>query len=153
MLLELKDKVAKEQHISASDYVSEPAAAAAGGNAAAEALTALCVLENAELTDTVTIDARMAGIEGSSMYLEVGETLTVEQLLYGLMLRSGNDAAVALALHVAGSVEDFVALMNRKAAELGLFHTHFANPHGLPAKEHYTTARELAAITCAACAW
>ena len=113
-------------------------------------MTALCVLENAALDDVVTIDARMVGIEGSSIYLEAGETLTVEQLLYGLMLRSGNDAAVALALHVAGSVENFVALMNRKAAELGLFHTHFANPHGLPAKEHYTTARELAAITCAA---
>ena len=113
-------------------------------------MTALCVLENAELADTVTIDARMAGIEGSSMYLEVGETLTVEQLLYGLMLRSGNDAAVALALHVSGSVEDFVELMNQKAEELGLSHTHFANPHGLPAAEHYTTARELAIITCAA---
>ena len=113
-------------------------------------MTALCVLENAALDDTVTIDARMAGIEGSSMYLEVGETLTVEQLLYGLMLRSGNDAAVALALHVSGSVEDFVELMNQKAEELGLYHTHFANPHGLPAAEHYTTARELAIITCAA---
>ena len=113
-------------------------------------MTALCVLENAELADTVTIDARMAGIEGSSMYLEVGETLTVEQLLYGLMLRSGNDAAVALALHVSGSVEDFAALMNQKAEELGLSHTHFVNPHGLPAAEHYTTARELAVITCAA---
>ena len=113
-------------------------------------MTALCVLENAALTDTVTIDARMAGVEGSSMYLEAGETLTVEQLLYGLMLRSGNDAAVALALHVSGSVEDFVELMNQKAEELGLSHTHFANPHGLPAAEHYTTARELAIITCAA---
>lgn len=113
-------------------------------------MTALCALENAALTDTVTIDARMAGVEGSSMYLEAGETLTVEQLLYGLMLRSGNDAAVALALHVSGSVEDFVALMNQKAEELGLTHTHFANPHGLPAKEHCTTARELALLTCAA---
>lgn len=113
-------------------------------------MTALCVLENAALTDTVTIDARMAGVEGSSMYLEAGETLTVEQLLYGLMLRSGNDAAVALALHVSGSVEDFVALMNQKAEELGLTHTHFANPHGLPAKGHCTTARELALLTCAA---
>lgn len=113
-------------------------------------MTALCVLENAALTDTVTIDARMAGVEGSSMYLEAGETLTVEQLLYGLMLRSGNDAAVALALHVSGSVEDFVALMNQKAEELGLTHTHFANPHGLPAAGHCTTARELALLTCAA---
>ena len=113
-------------------------------------MTALCVLENAALDDVVTIDARMAGVEGSSMYLEAGETLTVEQLLYGLMLRSGNDAAVALALHVSGSVEDFVALMNQKAEELGLTHTHFANPHGLPAKEHCTTARELALLTCAA---
>ncbi len=75
----------------------------------------------------------------------------MEQLLYGLMLRSGNDAAVALAIHVAGSVEGFAEKMNAKAAEMGLMHTHFCNPHGLPAQGHETTARELARI--AAEAW
>ena len=114
-------------------------------------MTALVVLENAELDDRVEIDGRMAGIEGSSMNLDAGEELTVEQLLYGLMLRSGNDAAVALAIHVAGSVEGFAEKMNAKAAEMGLMHTHFCNPHGLPAQGHETTARELARI--AAEAW
>lgn len=107
-------------------------------------MTALVVLENAELDDRVEID-------GSSMNLDAGEELTVEQLLYGLMLRSGNDAAVALAIHVAGSVEGFAEKMNAKAAEMGLMHTHFCNPHGLPAQGHETTARELARI--AAEAW
>ncbi len=113
-------------------------------------MTALCVLENATLDEVVCVTKEMSGIEGSSMYLEVGEELTVEQLLQGLMLRSGNDAAVALAVHVGGSVAGFVEVMNEKAAELGLEHTRFANPHGLPAEGHYTTARELAVITCAA---
>lgn len=113
-------------------------------------MTALCAIENGDLDDVVTIDSRMVGIEGSSIYLEKGEELTVEELLYGLMLRSGNDAAVALALHVSGSVEDFAALMNDKAAQLGLEHTHFVNPHGLPAQGHYTSALDLAAITRAA---
>ena len=113
-------------------------------------MTALCVLENAALEDVVKIDARMSGIEGSSMYLEAGEELTVEQLLMGLMLRSGNDAAVALALHISGSIEAFAELMNEKAAQLGLTDTHFVNPHGLPAQGHHTTARELAVITAAA---
>ena len=85
------------------------------------------------------------------MNLDAGEELTVEQLLYGLMLRSGNDAAVALAIHVAGSVEGFAEKMNAKAAEMGLMYTHFCNPHGLPAQGHETTARELARI--AAEAW
>lgn len=114
-------------------------------------MTALVVLENAELSDVVEIDGRMAGIEGSSMNLDAGEELTVEQLLYGLMLRSGNDAAVALAIHVSGGVEEFVEKMNARAAEMGLTHTHFCNPHGLPAEGHETTARELARI--AAEAW
>ena len=114
-------------------------------------MTALVVLENAELDDMVEIDERMAGIEGSSMNLDAGEELTVEQLLYGLMLRSGNDAAVALAIHTAGSVEGFAEKMNARAAEMRLVHTHFVNPHGLPAEGHETTARELARI--AAEAW
>lgn len=113
-------------------------------------MTALCVLENNDLDDVVTIDSRMVGIEGSSIYLEVGEELTVRELLLGLMLRSGNDAAVALALHTSGSIEDFAQLMNDTAAQLGLENTRFVNPHGLPAQGHYTTAIELGRITCAA---
>ena len=113
-------------------------------------MTALCVLERADLQEVVTITEEMSGIEGSSMYLEAGEELTVEQLLYGLMLRSGNDAATALAMHVGGSVEGFVEMMNDKAEALGLEQTHFVNPHGLPAEGHYTTAKELAVITAAA---
>lgn len=113
-------------------------------------MTTLCVLDNADLSDTVTVDSRMVGVEGSSIYLEEGEELTVEQLLLGLMLRSGNDAATALALHTAGSIEAFADLMNNTAKDLGLEHTHFVNPHGLPASDHYTTAIELGKITCAA---
>jgi len=86
------------------------------------------------------------GIEGSSMYLQEGEVLTVQELLYGLMLRSGNDAAVALAIYCGGTVEGFSQLMNDKARQLGLDNTHFVNPHGLDAPEHYSSARDLAIL-------
>jgi D-alanyl-D-alanine carboxypeptidase (penicillin-binding protein 5/6) len=109
-------------------------------------MTALLVLEECDLSDVVDIDRRMSGIEGSSMYLEVGERLTVEELLYGLMMRSGNDAAIALAIHAGGSLEDFVQMMNERALEMGLENTSFANPHGLHHENHYTTAYELAMI-------
>lgn len=110
-------------------------------------MTALVVLEHCDLTETVSVDARAVGVEGSSVYLYEGERLTVEQLLYALMLSSANDAAAALACHVAGSIEAFAALMNQKAAKLGLQNTQFANPHGLDAKGHYTSAYDLACIT------
>ena len=113
-------------------------------------MTALVVLERVPLTGTVTVTPASAGVEGSSMYLAPGERLTVEQLLYGLMLSSGNDAASALAIHVAGGEREFAALMNEKARSLGLSDTHFTNPSGLPDDDHYTTARELAVITAAA---
>ena len=113
-------------------------------------MTALIILEECDLDAVVEIDGRMSGIEGSSMYLEVGEKLTVSELLHGLLIRSGNDAAVALAIHARGSVENFVKRMNERAAEMGLKDTSFANPHGLHHAEHYTTARELAKIACAA---
>ncbi len=109
-------------------------------------MTALIVLEECDLNDVVEIDRRMSGIEGSSMYLEVGERLTVEELLYGLMLRSGNDAAIALAIHAGGSLEDFVNMMNERALKMGLEDTAFANPHGLHDEDHHTTAYELALI-------
>lgn len=110
-------------------------------------MTALVVLEACDLQATVAIDERAVGTEGSSVYLYPGELLTVEQLLYALMLSSANDAAAALAYEVAGSIESFAALMNQKARELGLDDTHFANPHGLDAEGHYTTAYDLARLS------
>ena len=113
-------------------------------------MTALVVMERADLDKKVEIDPRAVGVEGSSLYLKSGEVLTVRELLYGLMLRSANDAAEALACEVAGSVPAFVSMMNEKAAALGLVDTHFETPHGLDGKEHYTTARELSYIAAAA---
>lgn len=106
-------------------------------------MTALVALEQGDLQTVVTIPQEAVGVEGSSMYLKAGEQRTLEELLYGLMLSSGNDAAVALAIAVSGNVTDFVGLMNEKAQELGLSHTHFANPNGLDSQENYSTAREL----------
>lgn len=109
-------------------------------------MTAAIVIENLRLDMKFAVPEEAVGIEGSSVYLQVGEVFTVEELLYGLMLESGNDAAVALAIAVAGDVDCFVKLMNEKAAELGLKSTRFANPHGLTAEGHCTTAEELARI-------
>ncbi len=109
-------------------------------------MTALVCLENAGLDDAVTASARHCAVEGSSMYLRAGERYTVRELLLGLLLASGNDAALALAEHTAGSETAFVNLMNRKARALGLSNTHFENPHGLDGKEHYSTARDLARL-------
>ena len=113
-------------------------------------MTALLVIERCDPDDPVEILPEDTDAEGSSMYLEAGRTYTVRELLYGLMLASGNDAALALARHCGGTVEGFVALMNEKAAELGLTRTHFCNPHGLDAEGHVSTARELALLTCRA---
>ena len=111
-------------------------------------MTALVVLEQAGLDDTITVtQAHMA--EGSSMYLKPGETVRVEELLYGLLLCSGNDAALALT-ECAGGAAPFVALMNEKAAALGMAHTSFANPNGLDAEGHYSTARDMAVLAAAA---
>lgn len=109
-------------------------------------MTAIVVLENCALDEEVEVDSRSAGAEGSSMYLKAGERYTVEDLLYGLMLVSGNDAALALAIHTAGSVEGFARLMNEKARELGMTGSHFENPHGLDAEGHYSTARDMAVL-------
>lgn len=114
-------------------------------------VTALTVLENCDDLDTSRPVADAAiGVEGSSIYLQRGEQLTVRELLYGLMLRSGNDAAVALAYAVAGGVPEFAALMNQTAAKYGATKTHFTNPHGLDDPEHYTTARDLAKLSAVA---
>lgn len=113
-------------------------------------MTALVALESLPLDTPVKITAASVGVEGSSIYLCEGEVLTLEQLLYALLLESANDAASAIAVAVAGSVEAFAVLMNQKATELGLTDTRFVNPHGLDADGHYTTAYELAVITRAA---
>lgn len=110
-------------------------------------MTSIIVLENANLSDVVTISKKAANTGGSRLKLNTGDKITVNDLLYGLMLRSGNDAAVALAQHIGGSVEGFAELMNKKAEELKLTNTHFVTPHGLDDDEHYTTAYELAILT------
>lgn len=113
-------------------------------------MTALIVLERVSLDDIVTVKRSCTGIEGSSMYLQPSEQLTVRDLLYGLLLQSGNDCAAVLADYVAGSQPAFVDLMNQKALELGLSNTHFMNPSGLPHVEHYSTARDMAYLTLSA---
>lgn len=109
-------------------------------------MTSIVVLENADLTDIVTIEKKAAGTGGSRLGLKVNDKITVHDLLYGLMLKSGNDAAVALAIHVGGSIEGFSDMMNQTAKELNLINSHFVTPHGLDKQGHYTTAYELACM-------
>ena len=109
-------------------------------------MTALVCLENTKLEDSVRVSATACAVEGSSVGLRAGESYSVRELMLGLLLASGNDAALALAEHVSGSVQAFVGLMNQKAEALGLTHTHFANPHGLDAPEHFSTANDLARL-------
>ena len=109
-------------------------------------MTALIALENCESDDVVAIDPHAIGTEGSSAYLKMGDRLTMEELLYALLLQSANDAAVAIAYHIGGDVQGFADMMNQKAAELGLENTSFSNPHGLDEENHYTTARDLALL-------
>lgn len=110
-------------------------------------MTAVIALENSELSKSVTISSDAVGVEGSSVYLTEGEILTMEDLLYALLLSSANDAATAIALEVGGSIDGFARLMNEKASELGLVDTHFENPHGLDGDEHYTSASDLAILS------
>lgn len=109
-------------------------------------MTALVVCEQCNVLDRMRIPKEAVGIEGSSMYLREGEVLTVQELLYGLMLSSGNDAAVALAIYCGGTVEGFAEMMNDKARNLGLKGTHFENPNGLDSPGHYSTAHDLAVL-------
>ena len=109
-------------------------------------MTALVICEQCNVLDRMRIPKEAVGIEGSSMYLKEGEVLTLQELLYGLMLSSGNDAAVALAIYCGGTVEGFAELMNDKARILGLRNTHFENPNGLDSPGHYSTARDLAVL-------
>lgn len=113
-------------------------------------LTALVVLENVPSDMKFRVPDCAVGVEGSSIYLKRGEVVKVGDLLYGLMLRSGNDAAVALAVATAGTVERFAAMMNERARRAGARNSHFVNPHGLHDNDHYTTARDLALITAEA---
>lgn len=110
-------------------------------------MTALIAVEKGDPDDMVTVSRRASQMTGSRVFLDEEERQTLRDLLYALLLESGNDAAVAIAEHVAGSEEDFVALMNRRARELGAANTSFRNPHGLPAAGHHSTARDLALIT------
>ena len=109
-------------------------------------MTALIICEQCNVLDRMRIPKEAVGIEGSSMYLREGEVLTLQELLYGLMLSSGNDAAVALAIYCGGTVEGFAQLMNDKARNLGLKNTHFENPNGLDSPGHYSTAQDLAKL-------
>lgn len=111
-------------------------------------MTAILAIESGELDKLVTVSANAAGTEGSSLFLKEGEKIKLEDLVYGLMLRSGNDAAVAIAEKVGGSLDGFVWLMNQKAEEIGMQDTHFSNPHGLDNTEnHYSTAYDMAILT------
>ena len=113
-------------------------------------MTALLAVESGRLTETVAVPDEAAGTEGSSMYLKAGETIPLADLVYGLMLTSGNDAAVAIACFLDGGVEPFAARMNARAEQLGLTGTHFVNPNGLHDPDHYTTAKDLAILGAAA---
>lgn len=110
-------------------------------------MTAICTIENINTNIPVTVSDKAVGIEGSSVYLKKGEVITVKELLYGMMLNSGNDAAVALAMAVSGSVEEFCTLMNETAKNIGAKNTNFTNPSGLYEDNHYTTAYDLALIS------
>ncbi|MCP3763234.1 D-alanyl-D-alanine carboxypeptidase [Domibacillus sp. A3M-37] len=113
-------------------------------------MTALLAVESGQLKETVSISDRARQVEGSSIYMEKGDKLTLEELVYGLMLRSGNDAATAISEYVGGSTEEFVVLMNEKAKKLGMRNTSFMNPHGLDDPAHYSTAYDMALLTAAA---
>lgn len=110
-------------------------------------MTAITALENADINSVAKVSPNAYGVEGSSMYLVLDEQLTLEELLWGLMLVSGNDAATAVAEHVSGSVEKFAELMNTTARKIGASDSNFTNPHGLSDENHYTTATDLAKIT------
>ncbi|SFA97967.1 MULTISPECIES: D-alanyl-D-alanine carboxypeptidase family protein [unclassified Bacillus (in: firmicutes)] len=111
-------------------------------------MTAILAIESGKMDEEVKVSGRAIKAEGSSVYLKEGEKIKLEHLVYGLMLRSGNDTAVAIAEHVGGSVEGFVYLMNQKAQEIGMTKTHFSNPHGLDDHEqHYSTAYDMALLT------
>jgi len=110
-------------------------------------MTAILAIESGKMNQTVKVSEQATRAEGSSVYLKPGEKIKLNDLVYGLMLRSGNDTAVAIAEHVGGSLDGFVHIMNQKAKEIGMYNTHFANPHGLDDHEnHYSTAYDMAIL-------
>lgn len=113
-------------------------------------MTALLICEDCNLDEVIEVPSDAVGVEGSSIYLKQGEKISIRDLLYGLMLVSGNDAACALAIHHSGSVVKFVEKMNLRAKEIGAVNTNFVNPNGLPDDNHYTTAYDLCKIACTA---
>lgn len=110
-------------------------------------MTAIVAIEYGTLSDPVTVSSRAFGKEGSSIYLKLGQEMSLHDMLYGLMLRSGNDAATAIAEHVGGSLEGFVYMMNREAEAIGMTNSHFDNPHGLDSKTHYASADDMAKLS------
>jgi D-alanyl-D-alanine carboxypeptidase (penicillin-binding protein 5/6) len=110
-------------------------------------LTAIIALENCDLSEEIEISSKAAGTGGSTLGIVANTKMTMESLLYGLLLRSGNDCAVVIAEHIGGGVEEFANIMNEKAKEIGLNNSHFVTPHGLDSNEHYTTAYDLAILT------
>jgi len=152
---------AREETISAASYVLMEAGSRKilyGKNAherrpmasTTKIMTALLALETGELSELVEVSKEAYGVEGSSIYLKLGEKISLKDLLYGLMLSSGNDAAVAIAIHIGKSVEGFAAMMNEKAQSLGMNNSHFVTPNGLHHEEHYTSAYDLALLCAAA---
>lgn len=113
-------------------------------------MTALLAIENGDLDDIVTTDASAYGVEGSSIYLHLEEEISLRDLLYGLMLSSGNDAAVAIAVHIGKGTEAFAEMMNERAREIGALNTNFVTPNGLHDDAHYTTAYDLSLIAAEA---
>ncbi|MDE7265205.1 MAG: D-alanyl-D-alanine carboxypeptidase, partial [Clostridia bacterium] len=111
-------------------------------------LTAIIIIEDCNLDEVITVPTEAVGVEGSSIYLKKDEQIDIRDLLYGLMLRSGNDSATALAIHHSGTVEKFAEVMTERANQMGAEHSNFKNPSGLPDSEHYTTARDLCKIAC-----
>lgn len=109
-------------------------------------MTAILAIELGQIEDMVTVSKEATLVEGSSIYLLENEKISLEDLLYGLMLRSGNDASIAISEHIAGSVEAFVYLMNEKARWIGMTNTYFENPHGLESDNHYSTAYDMALL-------
>lgn len=109
-------------------------------------MTAIIAIENGDLSSKVKVSKKSASVGGSSFNLKVDEEMSLESMLYGLLMCSGNDAAVAIAEHIAGNTENFVKMMNQKAIDIGAINTHFENPHGLDSPYHYTTAEDLVKI-------
>ncbi len=110
-------------------------------------MTAIVALENGNMDDIVKVSPNAVSIWGSTMHLSAGEELTFKELMYGLLLPSGNDASIAIAEHIGGSVDGFLKMMNDKAKEIGALNSHFTTPHGLDGSGHYSTAYDMALIT------